>query len=73
MHVHILGFRSCEIDVPYIFSASLPLSVYTEDFVTSVVFGKDIVARLGLITMETFKGDIINVLQHACLPKVNVH
>ena len=49
---------------------SQPAAIYTKEFITSVVVGKDVVPRLGLRQMETLRADLINALKMSIDPKV---
>ena len=46
--------------------------VYCKDFVCSVVLGKDLVPRLGLVSMEELKFRVLRALRDTNLPKVCV-
>ena len=49
---------------------SRSLSVYMRQFVCSVIIGKDLVPRLGVITLDNFKKQMLNELHTCRLPKV---
>ncbi|KAK2160528.1 hypothetical protein LSH36_131g02023 [Paralvinella palmiformis] len=51
---------------------SLPVSRYTEQFICSVVLGKDLVPRLGLLTMENLKLQIIHTIRKTNKPKYKI-
>jgi len=49
---------------------SRSLSLYMRQFVCSVVVGKDLVPRLGIITLNNLKRQMLNELNSCHLPKV---
>ena len=49
---------------------SLPVARYTEEFVCSVVLGKDLVPRLAIGTMDDLKVKLIKIIKECSLPKV---
>ncbi|ELU06110.1 hypothetical protein CAPTEDRAFT_162985 [Capitella teleta] len=51
---------------------SLPLARYSEDFVCSVVLGDDIIPRLGMITMEKLKVQILKCVRDSQVPKYRI-
>jgi len=53
-----------------VFSCSRSLSVYMRQFVCSVIIGKDLVPRLGIITLDIFKKQMLSELHSCRLPKV---
>ncbi|XP_044017394.1 diacylglycerol lipase-alpha isoform X5 [Aphidius gifuensis] len=48
---------------------SMPAQIYTQEFITSVVVGKDIVPRIGLRQMESLRADLINAIKRSVDPK----
>ncbi|XP_015123035.1 sn1-specific diacylglycerol lipase alpha isoform X2 [Diachasma alloeum] len=48
---------------------SMPAQVYTQEFITSVVVGKDVVPRIGLRQMESLRADLINAIKRSVDPK----
>ena len=54
----------------YFFISSLSLSRYTEEFVCSVVLGKDMIPRLSLVAMEDLKARVLRVIKDCYKPKV---
>ncbi|XP_020295479.1 sn1-specific diacylglycerol lipase alpha isoform X3 [Pseudomyrmex gracilis] len=48
---------------------SMPAQQYTQDFITSVVVGKDVVPRIGLRQMESLRADLINAIKRSVDPK----
>ena len=50
---------------------SKSLSRLTEDFVCSVVLGDDMVPRLGIVTMETLKCNMLRCIKDSNKPKVS--
>ncbi|XP_023932665.1 sn1-specific diacylglycerol lipase beta [Lingula anatina] len=51
---------------------SLPLSKYTEEFICSVVLGKDVVPRLGIMTMEKMKVQLLQAIRDSNKPKHHI-
>ncbi|CAG0905677.1 unnamed protein product [Darwinula stevensoni] len=49
---------------------SLSAAKYTQEFCTSVILGKDVVARIGLSQMEVLRADLLNVLTRSRETKV---
>lgn len=49
---------------------SMPAQQYTQEFITSVVVGKDVVPRIGLRQMESLRADLINAIKRSVDPKV---
>jgi len=49
---------------------SRSLSLYMRQFVCSVVVGKDLVPRLGIVTLDKLKRQMVNELISCRLPKV---
>lgn len=47
----------------------MPAVEYSKSFITSVVVGKDVVPRIGLNQMETFRADLINAIKRSVDPK----
>lgn len=50
---------------------SMPAQQYTQEFITSVVVGKDVVPRIGLRQMESLRADLINAIKRSVDPKVS--
>ena len=50
---------------------SLSLSRHTETYVCSVVVGQDLVARLGVSSMEHLKVQVLRLIRDSTKPKVN--
>lgn len=50
--------------------SSMPAVEYTKSFTISVVMGKDVVPRIGLHQLETFRADLINAIKRSVDPKV---
>lgn len=50
---------------------SIPVQEYTQEFIISVVLGKDVVPRIGLRQMESLRADLINAIKRSVDPKVN--
>lgn len=48
----------------------MPAQQYTQEFITSVVVGKDVVPRIGLRQMESLRADLINAIKRSVDPKV---
>ncbi|XP_074109664.1 inactivation no afterpotential E isoform X3 [Cotesia typhae] len=48
---------------------SMPAQQYTQEFITSVVVGKDVVPRIGLRQMESLRADLINAIKRSVDPK----
>ncbi|XP_011501832.1 PREDICTED: sn1-specific diacylglycerol lipase alpha [Ceratosolen solmsi marchali] len=48
---------------------SMPAQEYTQEFITSVVIGKDVVPRIGLRQMESLRADLINAIKRSVDPK----
>lgn len=48
---------------------SMPAQLYTQEFITSVVVGKDVVPRIGLRQMESLRADLINAIKRSVDPK----
>ncbi|XP_043282048.1 diacylglycerol lipase-alpha isoform X6 [Venturia canescens] len=48
---------------------SMPAQQYTQEFITSVVVGKDVVPRIGLRQMESLRADLINAIRRSVDPK----
>ncbi|KAK3601848.1 hypothetical protein CHS0354_041771 [Potamilus streckersoni] len=51
---------------------SLNASKYTQEFMCSVILGKDLVPRLGISTMEDLKANILQALHNCDLPKYKI-
>lgn len=51
---------------------SMPAQQYTQEFITSVVVGKDVVPRIGLRQMESLRADLINAIKRSVDPKVRI-
>lgn len=51
---------------------SMPAQQYTQEFITSVVVGKDVVPRIGLRQMESLRADLINAIKRSVDPKVYI-
>lgn len=51
---------------------SMPAQQHTQEFITSVVYGKDVVPRLGLRQMESLRADLINAIKRSVDPKVRI-
>ncbi|KAL3876663.1 hypothetical protein ACJMK2_034468 [Sinanodonta woodiana] len=51
---------------------SLNASKYTQEFMCSVILGKDLVPRLGISTMEDLKKNILQALHDCDLPKYKI-
>ena len=51
-------------------NCSRSLSLYMRQFVCSIIVGKDLVPRLGVVTMDGFKRQMLNELNTCRLPKV---
>lgn len=51
----------------------MPAQQYTQEFITSVVVGKDVVPRIGLRQMESLRADLINAIKRSVDPKVFYH
>lgn len=51
---------------------SLPMSRFMDDFVCSVVVGKDIIPRLGLTTLDGLKRQAADVIGKCQQPKVSI-
>lgn len=49
---------------------SMPAQEYTQEFITSVVVGKDVIPRIGLRQMESLRADLINAIKRSVDPKV---
>lgn len=49
---------------------SMPAQQYSQEFITSVVVGKDVVPRIGLRQMESLRADLINAIKRSVDPKV---
>ena len=49
---------------------SRSLSLYMRQFVCSVVVGKDLVPRLGIVTLDGLKRQMLNQISSCRLPKV---
>lgn len=49
---------------------SEPAQIYTQEFVTSVVVGKDVVPRIGLNQMESLRSDLMHAIKRSVDPKV---
>ena len=52
-------------------NSSHQLARYTEQFVLSVIVGNDVIPRLGLITMEKLKVQIMREVHECHKPKVS--
>lgn len=50
---------------------SMPAQQYTQEFITSVVVGKDVVPRIGLRQLESFRADLHNAINRSVDPKVS--
>ncbi|XP_015602986.1 sn1-specific diacylglycerol lipase alpha isoform X5 [Cephus cinctus] len=48
---------------------SMPAQQYSQEFITSVVVGKDVVPRIGLRQMESLRADLINAIKRSVDPK----
>ncbi|XP_048514816.1 diacylglycerol lipase-alpha isoform X4 [Athalia rosae] len=48
---------------------SMPAQQYTQEFITSVVVGKDVVPRIGLRQMESLRADLMNAIKRSVDPK----
>ncbi|XP_023315106.1 sn1-specific diacylglycerol lipase alpha isoform X2 [Trichogramma pretiosum] len=48
---------------------SMPAQEYTQEFITSVVVGKDVIPRIGLRQMESLRADLINAIKRSVDPK----
>ncbi|XP_076247442.1 inactivation no afterpotential E isoform X4 [Calliopsis andreniformis] len=48
---------------------SMPAQQYTQEFITSVVVGKDVIPRIGLRQMESLRADLINAIKRSVDPK----
>ncbi|XP_058798543.1 diacylglycerol lipase-alpha isoform X1 [Phymastichus coffea] len=48
---------------------SVPAQEYSQEFITSVVVGKDVVPRIGLRQMESLREDLINAIKRSVDPK----
>lgn len=51
---------------------SLPLTRYAEEFICSVVVGKDLVPRLGMVTIRKLKEKMISAVMQSHKPKVDL-
>lgn len=51
---------------------SMPAQQYSQEFITSVVVGKDVVPRIGLRQMESLRADLINAIKRSVDPKVRI-
>lgn len=49
---------------------SMPAQQYSQEFITSVVVGKDVVPRIGLRQLESLRADLINAIKRSVDPKV---
>jgi len=52
------------------FGCSLPLTRHAEEFICSVVVGKDLVPRLGFVTLQKLREKMISAVTHSNKPKV---
>ncbi|XP_015434620.1 PREDICTED: sn1-specific diacylglycerol lipase alpha [Dufourea novaeangliae] len=48
---------------------SMPAQQYSQEFITSVVLGKDVVPRIGLRQLESLRADLINAIKRSVDPK----
>ncbi|XP_051162708.1 diacylglycerol lipase-alpha isoform X2 [Leptopilina boulardi] len=48
---------------------SMPAQQYSQEFITSVVVGKDVIPRIGLRQMESLRADLINAIKRSVDPK----
>ncbi|XP_043481702.1 diacylglycerol lipase-alpha isoform X4 [Leptopilina heterotoma] len=48
---------------------STPAQQYSQEFITSVVVGKDVIPRIGLRQMESLRADLINAIKRSVDPK----
>ncbi|XP_074649492.1 diacylglycerol lipase-beta-like [Tubulanus polymorphus] len=51
---------------------SLPVSKYCQDFICSVVLGRDLIPRLGLKTVDNLKERLLNQLDRSKTPKYRI-
>ena len=47
-------------------------AIFTEDFVTSITLGKDLVARMNFPNMKKLKADLVNILESCHKPKCRI-
>ncbi|XP_023245102.1 sn1-specific diacylglycerol lipase alpha [Copidosoma floridanum] len=48
---------------------SMPAQEYSQEFITSVVVGKDVIPRIGLRQMESLRADLLNAIKRSVDPK----